>query len=365
MIPRGADSASHVPADSTGAAQTIAAPAGACYAAAVPFNHILGQATAIATLETALRGGRVHHAYRFEGPDGTGKELAAFALAQALVCNAGEVLGCGRCDACRRAVTFSDERPRSPHHPDVMIIERAFYPPETFTPPKNEATQVSIEQIRTIVLAHAAYPAHEGRARVFIVRRAEELSVGAANAMLKTLEEPRNGTHFILLTARPDRLLDTIRSRTLPVRFAPLPDDVVRSILRGHDVPEDRHDLAVELAAGSASLALELVDEERTALRDAFVSEALAAVSARDLGPAVAFAESRDKDKDQLKDDLRALAASLARQARQSVDHAPRAAGIAAKRYEAVAKAVSNLDRNASAPLTMIAMIQDMREALG
>ena len=329
------------------------------------FNHIRGQATAVATLETALRGGRVHHAYRFEGPDGTGKELAAFALAQALVCSAGEVLGCGRCDACRRAVTFADERPRSPLHPDVMIIERAFYPPEMFTPPRNETQQVSIEQIRTIVLAHAAYASHEGRARVFILRRAEELSVAAANALLKTLEEPRNGTHFILLTARSDRLLNTIRSRTLPVRFAPLPDEVVRSVLRARGVPEERHDLAVELAGGSASLALELVDEERTAARDAFVAEALAAVSARDLGAAVAFAETREKDKDQLKDDLRALAASLARQARQTVDTAPRVAGIAAKRYEAVARAVVNLDRNASAPLTMIAMIQDMREALG
>jgi DNA polymerase-3 subunit delta' len=344
--------------------QAIAAPARACYAAGVAFNHIRGQATAVATLETALRGNRVHHAYRFEGPDGTGKELAAFALAQALVCSAGDVLGCGRCDACRRAVTFSEERPRSPHHPDVMIIERAFYPPETFTPPKNETQQISIEQIRTIVLAHAAYPAHEGRARVFILRRAEELSIGAANALLKTLEEPRNGTHFILLTARPDRLLNTIRSRTLPVRFAPLPDEVVRSVLRARSIPEERHDLAVELAAGSASLALELVDEERTVARDAFVSEALAAVAAPNLGAAVAFGESREKDKDQLKDDLRALAASLAREARQCVDTAPRQAGVAAKRYEAVAKAVVNLDRNASVPLTMIAMIQDMRETL-
>jgi DNA polymerase-3 subunit delta' len=333
----------------------------------VPFNHILGQTTAVATLETALRGGRVHHAYRFEGPDGTGKELAAFALAQALVCTetAKEPLGCGVCSACHRAVTLADEKPRSPLHPDVMIIERAFYPPEMFTPPRNETQQISIEQIRTIVLAHAAYPAHEGRSRVFIIRRAEELSVAAANALLKTLEEPRNGTHFILLTARTDRLLNTIRSRTLPVRFAPLPDDVVRSILRANQVPEARHELAVELAGGSASLALELVDEERTAARDAFVAEALAAVSARDLGAAVAFGESRDKDKDQLKDDLRALAASLARQARLNVDSAPRVAGVAAKRYEAVAKAVVNLDRNASAPLTMIAMIQDMREALG
>jgi DNA polymerase-3 subunit delta' len=331
----------------------------------VPFTHIRGQATAVATLETALRGGRVHHAYRFEGPDGTGKELAAFAMAQALVCTEGDALGCGRCSACHRAVTLADERPRSPLHPDVMIIERAFYPPEMFTPPKNETAQISIEQIRTIVLAHAAYPSHEGKARVFIIRRAEELSIGAANALLKTLEEPRNGTHFILLTARPDRLINTIRSRTLPVRFAPLPDDVVRSILRAQSIPEERHELAIDLAGGSASLALELVDEERTAARDAFVAEALAAVGARDLGAAVAFAESRDKDKDQLKDDLRALAASLARLARQTVDSAPRTAGVAAKRYEAVAKAVVNLDRNASAPLTMIAMIQDMREALG
>jgi DNA polymerase-3 subunit delta' len=331
----------------------------------VPFNHIRGQATAVATLETALRGGRVHHAYRFEGPDGTGKELAAFALAQALVCTAGDALGCGRCDACRRAVTFADEKPHSPLHPDVMIIERAFYPPEMFTPPKNETAQISIEQIRTIVLAHAAYPSHEGRARVFIIRRAEELSIGAANSLLKTLEEPRSGTHFVLLTARPDRLLNTIRSRTLPVRFAPLPDEVVRSILRARSIPEERHELAIDLAGGSASLALELVDEERTAARDAFVAEALAAVNARDLGAAVAFGESREKDKDQLKDDLRALAASLARLARQTVDSAPRTAGVAAKRYEAVAKAVVNLDRNASAPLTMIAMIQDMREALG
>jgi DNA polymerase-3 subunit delta' len=331
----------------------------------VPFTHILGQTTAVATLETALRGGRVHHAYRFEGPDGTGKELAAFALAQALVCSAGDVLGCGQCDACRRAVTFSEERPRASHHPDVMIIERAFYPAETFTPPKNETTQISIEQIRTIVLAHAAYPSHEGRARVFIIRRAEELSIGAANALLKTLEEPRNGTHFILLTARADRLLDTIRSRTLPVRFAPLPDELVRSILHKEKIPEERHDLAIELAAGSASLALELVDEERTVARNAFIDAAMAAVATPYLGLAVAFSESLDKDKDVLKDDLRALAASLAREARESVNHAPRVAGVAAKRYEAVAKAVVNLDRNASAALTMVAMIQDMKEALG
>ena len=326
----------------------------------MPFTHILGQETALATLTVALRRGRVHHAYRFEGPDGVGKELAAMALAQALVCTAGDPLGCGRCDACRRAVTFSEERPHAPLHPDVTIVERGFYPQEIVGKP--ERTEISVEQVRTIVLAHAAYPPHEGRARVYIVRRAEELSTGAANALLKTLEEPRQGTHFILLTARGDRLLNTIRSRTLPVRFAPLSDAILRSILRARGTPDERHDLAIELAAGSASAALELADAERTRARDAFVDEALAAVRARDLGPAVAFAEARDKDKDALREDLRALAAALARAARGEAEDSPRAAVLSARRYEAVARAAVNLDRNASPQLTLITLIQAMRE---
>ncbi len=279
----------------------------------MPFSHILGQEAAVATLGAALQRGRVHHAYRFEGPDGTGKEMTAFALAQALVCVGGDPLGCGHCDACRRAVTLSSERPQAPQHPDVTIVEKNFYPPETIGRSRPELTEISVDQIRTIVLAHAAYAPHEGRARVFIVRRAEELSQGAANALLKTLEEPRQGTHFILLTSRGDRLLNTIRSRTLPVRFGPLPDEIVRGVLRARGVPDERQDLAVELGGGSVSLALELADDERTAARDAFVNSVFGAVEARDLGPAVALSESGDRDKGALKEDLRALAAVLAR----------------------------------------------------
>jgi DNA polymerase-3 subunit delta' len=330
----------------------------------VPFSHILGQDSAVATITTALRRGRVHHAYRFEGPEGTGKELCAFALAQALVCTAGDPLGCGACDACTRAVRRSSERPEVPLHPDVTIVEKNFYPPETIGRSRPELIEISVDQIRTIILAHAAYSAHEGRGRVFIVRRAEELSQSAANALLKTLEEPRPGTHFILLTARGDRLLDTIRSRTLPVRFGPLPEAVVRGVLKAEGVPEDRHELAIELGAGSASAALELADEERTAARDAFVRTVLGAVDARDLGAAVALSEAGDRDKGALKDDLRALAAVLARRARRDVEGHPRAASVAARRYEAVAKAVTNLEKNASPGLTMIALIQDMRAAV-
>jgi DNA polymerase-3 subunit delta' len=198
---------------------------------------------------------------------------------------------------------------------------------------------------------------------VFIVKGAEELSTGAANALLKTLEEPRPGTHFVLLTSRGDRLLNTIRSRTLPIRFAPLPEAVVRGALRQKGVPEDRHDLAIELAAGSVSAALELCDAERTDARDAFVKGVLAAVDARDLGPAVALAESVDRDKEQLRNDLRALAAALARAARADVEGAPARAGVAARRYAAVARAVVHLERNASPSLAMSSLIAELRDA--
>jgi DNA polymerase-3 subunit delta' len=330
----------------------------------VPFTHILGQEAALATLRRALESGRVHHAYRFEGPDGVGKELAAVALSQALVCTGGDPLGCGACDACRRAIARSTGSPASPMHPDVQIVAKGFYPPETIGRSRQEVTEISVDQVRTIVLAHAAYPPHEGRARVFLIRAAEELSTGAANALLKTLEEPRQGTHFILLSSRSDRLLNTIRSRTLPVRFAPLSEEIILGILAKHKVPEDRRVMAAELSAGSASLALELADDDASSARDGFVNAVDSAIGARDLGAAVALSEDADKDRERLRENLRALGATFARRARKDAAARPHQAGIAARRYEIVARSLGSLDRNASPQLTLVDLVRQLRDVL-
>src|SRR5688572_187415 len=248
----------------------------------VSFSDVLGQEPALATLRHALSSGRVHHAYRFEGPPGVGKELAAFALARALVCERGQGEGCGACSACKRAVTLSEEPPHVPLHPDVVLLEKGLYR-SVLGSGASEATGIGIEQVRRVVLTRAGFPPHEGRALVFIVRDAEEITVQAANALLKTLEEPHDRTYFVLLTSRPSRLLDTIRSRSLPVRFAPLSERIVATILerRGLDAA------VAPLAQGSASLALELADAEAKAEREAFTQAAFAAVSAPDLAPAL------------------------------------------------------------------------------
>ncbi|MGC4063399.1 MAG: hypothetical protein QM784_01845 [Polyangiaceae bacterium] len=194
----------------------------------MPFSDILGQSTAVEILQRALASGRLHHAYRFEGPDGVGKEMAAFAMAQSLVCEAPRNgLACLSCGACRRACTLAPEPPNVPLHPDVVLLAKGLYPPAVLGTSSPETSAIGIEQIRRMVLGRVGFSSHEGKSLVFIIRNADDLSQGAANALLKTLEEPPRSVHFVLLTSRPNRLLDTIRSRTLPIRFRALSDAVL------------------------------------------------------------------------------------------------------------------------------------------
>ncbi|MEQ9325532.1 MAG: DNA polymerase III subunit [Polyangiaceae bacterium] len=328
----------------------------------MPFDAIRGQTTAVETLTRALKSGVVHHAYRFEGIDGVGKGMAAVAFAQALLCTGGDPLGCGRCDPCRRAAQLNEDDPKVPLHPDVIYLGRGLYPSDIIG--KKETQEMSVEQVRRLVLSRAAYSPHEGRAQIFIVWGADELSNSAANALLKTLEEPRPSTHFVLITSRPDRLFDMIRSRSLPVRFGPLGEDDLAAILRERGVDAARIAGAVEMAAGSASAALEAGDEELSARRSEFVSTVMKALGAPDMGDAIRLAESVDRDRRALTDDLRALAAALSRRVRNDVTSDPEQAEKDARRYELVLDAIDSVERNGSASLVVASLVGSLRHAV-
>ena len=318
----------------------------------------------MATLRHALKVGRVHHAYLFDGPDGVGKELAAFGLAQALVCERRGVdlpadEACGACSACVRALPRAETR--RPVHPDVVVIERALYEPVAIGRRTQEAQDISIDQVRTLVLARASFAPHEGRAKVFIIRRAEELSTSAANALLKTLEEPNARTHFVLLTSQPDALLPTIRSRTLRVRFAPLPDAVVVGLLTARGLEPARAQEIARLSAGSMQTALVHADDEESAAREAFVARALEAIFAPTMGPALELAEDAKKEKGELATRLAALASSLAVRGAAEAGAPGRAADVAASRYLLALAAMRELEGNASAQLVVESMMIRMR----
>lgn len=327
-------------------------------------SQVLAQETSVATLRRALGSDRVHHAYLFDGPEGVGRELAAFGLAQALVCenrgvSAPKDDACGHCSACVRALPKPEAR--RPVHPDVMVLERGLYEPGAIGRRTQETQDISIDQVRTLVLARASFAPHEGRAKVFIIRRAEELSTSAANALLKTLEEPNDRTHFVLLTSQPDTLLQTIRSRTQRVRFAPLPDAVVTKLLVARGVDAFRAQEIARLSGGSVAVAGGLADAEESAAREKFVARAIAAIEAPTLGPALDLAEDAKKEKGELSTRLAALASALAARACTASGRADREADAMGARYQLALAALQQLDGNASAQLVVESMMVRMR----
>ena len=154
----------------------------------------------IALLGRAIERDRVPHAYLFSGPPGAPLLDTATALACALNCLTARGQGCGDCDACSRIIAGI--------HPDVVTLVR-----------EGAANIVPIESVRNQVIARIGLPPHEALTRVFVVEEATAMAPPAANALLKTLEEPPARTLFVLCTTAPEQLLPTIRSRCQRVRF--------------------------------------------------------------------------------------------------------------------------------------------------
>lgn len=214
----------------------------------MPFQEITGQDAAVNGLRRALERGRMAHALLFTGPEGVGKRTAALALAQALNCaqpQAGDA--CGECTSCRKIAAG--------RHPDVRVIEA-------------DGQHLKIEQIREQVQQDAVLKPLEGRSKMYILDPADALTPGAANSLLKILEEPPAAVTLVLLTAQPFALLDTIRSRCQEVRFHPVPAERLGVWLQSRlACPPDTARALARLSAGRPAEALRLHGSEQQDLR--------------------------------------------------------------------------------------------------
>ncbi len=216
------------------------------------FAAIEAQEPVLRQLQHALRESRLGQAYLFAGPSGVGKQLTALALARAALCPERPGEGCDACETCRRVDQGK--------HPDVRVFE-----------PRDEGNRnLQVEQLRGDILPFAKFAPFESAAAFLIFPQADVSfplqHPEAANALLKTLEEPRARVHFVLLSERPDRLLPTIRSRCQRVRFARLPAPALERILERRGVSEAVRRPAVALASGRADRALALCEGERAQL---------------------------------------------------------------------------------------------------
>ncbi|MGN7612805.1 DNA polymerase III subunit delta' [Magnetococcales bacterium HHB-1] len=215
----------------------------------LPFKQILGQENALQVLRTSLSQQRLGHAYLFYGPLGVGKSATVYSFAQTLFCrqssmdDQGFACACGDCAPCRRLMKGT--------HPDFTSIEVL-----------EGKKMISVEQVREMSQFLSLTPLEERSPwKVVLIEDAALMTHNAANALLKTLEEPSEKTLIFLVTQRRGDLLPTILSRCIMLPFSALSaSDVEKALLQQQIEPRIAKE-ASSLAEGSVSQGLEYCQE--------------------------------------------------------------------------------------------------------
>jgi DNA polymerase-3 subunit delta' len=210
------------------------------------FGDIFGHDKPLAILKNALVKDRIPHAFLFYGMEGVGKRAVAAVFAGALVCTGAEA-PCNACPSCRKV-----ERQT---HPDIATV----IPDGQF---------IKIGAVKELQQQMTFRP-REGRRRVFVMPEADRMNAPAANALLKTLEEPSSGNILLLTSSRPHALPLTILSRCQQLRFTPLPNaEVARYLREKAGLAEAPAAVLAASAGGSIGRALAMNREDYLALRD-------------------------------------------------------------------------------------------------
>ena len=252
------------------------------------FAGLVGQEQATALLLAALERGRLAPAYLFCGPDGVGRSMAARRFLE------GVIAGPQGSASVRR-------RLQEGNHPDLLWVEPTYSEKGQLVPAskaveagvsRKAPPQLRLEQVRAVSQFLARRPVEAERCLV-VIEAVEAMAEGAANALLKTLEEPGDGL-LILLTAAPDRLLSTIRSRCQAIPFARLAPEQLQQVLAEGEVQAGSPDPPelVELAAGSPG-ALLLQRQQWQALPEG-LAQRCAALTAQQVSPVEALSLARD-----------------------------------------------------------------------
>jgi len=274
-----------------------------------PFDTVLGQSRPKNILRGALRRNTLASSYLFFGPPGCGKLALALALARSVNCLSEDSRPCGTCSQCQKILQL--------RHPDVTVLfprpskikdedlRRALeklaanpYADISFS----KSSRIHIDSVRDI-RSQAVMRPYEGRKKIFILAEADRMTQEAANALLKTLEEPPGHVLMVLTTSRFGKLPSTVMSRCQKVRFNPLSAEEVSEGLKrlSPGDPESRR-LASRLAQGDLRRAMGLLKEdihqareETSQLLSAALDQDLAALLrwSRKLGKANDRAESR------------------------------------------------------------------------
>lgn len=214
------------------------------------FEELVGQTLAVQLLQAALQRGRIAPAYLFAGPDGVGRRLAALRFLEGVLTGGSPDAGIRRRLAQGNLADLLWIEPTYLHQGQLVPVSQA----EASGVSRRTPAQIRLDQVREVGRFLARRPVEAPRSLV-VIETAEAMPEPAANALLKTLEEPGDGL-LILISAAPERLLVTIRSRCQCIPFQPLSSQQITEVLSrepsalGSTTPRDSPTL-LALAGGS------------------------------------------------------------------------------------------------------------------
>jgi DNA polymerase III subunit delta' len=255
------------------------------------FNKIEGQDKAIDILQRALKQNKVANSYLFYGPEGVGKFTTALYLGMAMNCLATlDKRPCGVCPSCKKFLSFS--------HPDLIYVFP--FPKES---PQNDISVTGEIKTEKFLEEYKAYIEHkiktpwkefffsknigiriasirmlehriqltpnEGAYKICVVEDADQMNIKAANAFLKTLEEPPEDTIIILTTSKPNSLLPTIISRCQQIQFYPVSKNKIEKKLLSYETLEIfEAKMLARISNGNMEKALRLMEGEKIEVRE-------------------------------------------------------------------------------------------------
>ena len=207
------------------------------------FKNVIGHEQIIQHMSTALKNKKISHAYIFEGPNGSGKNLLAKTFAKALECEAGYGDACGMCRSCHQMDTGNQ--------PDVKWLTH------------DKPATISVDDVRTQINADIAIKPYSSKYKIYIVDEAEKMNEQAQNALLKTIEEPPEYGIIMLLTNNLEAMLPTILSRCIAFHLKPVDNyKIVEFLEKAYGVPDYKARICAAFSQGVVGKAIAMASSE-------------------------------------------------------------------------------------------------------
>lgn len=207
------------------------------------FKDIVGHTDIIQYIQNAIIQDKVSHAYIFNGERGSGKKLLAKLFAQTLQCEKGGAEPCYECHSCKQALTGNQ--------PDIITVTH------------EKPNSISVDEIRVQVNEDIQVKPYSSKYKIYIIPEADLMTAQAQNAILKTIEEPPAYAIIILLTENAQKLLSTISSRCVTIKFRNIKDNLVKKyLMECLQVPDYKADVCTAFAQGNIGKAVLLANSE-------------------------------------------------------------------------------------------------------